>query len=127
MLLIYAFLHLLGDTVTLPKACFFKSVKIKPNYSPLFSETVLNCNMKVVDSRTGLPGTAGIFEDVYKINFYSTFSYEFKFDTSKTYIYPMSTSFILTNIFGHRMLKAADSFQKWHSMYSEVVNKIKNS
>lgn len=91
-------------TVTLAKPKFFDEVNVKPNYYPLFSDTVINCHRtKSSVTKNSIKKGIGIFKNVIKLNFYSTYTYYFDFDKSKSYQFPLSLNSMLTNMYGHKV------------------------
>lgn len=113
-----------SGTVTFANENFFKETKLHPNYTPLFTNTVLNCHQNTIDSKTGKTKTAGVFDQVSKINFYSTFTYYFNFDSFPNYVFPLTNSLMLNKFFGHRIFSNPGKFEKLKNKYLEIRSKI---
>lgn len=109
-----------AEKVTLATNKFFERVKLKPNYNPLFSDTVLNCHQNTFNYKLGEPNQAGIFKNVYKVNFYSTFAYQFEFDKTSTFKFPLTIAQMLTNFYGHRIYSQKNKFNKLYYKYREI-------
>ena len=113
-------------TVTFPKPEFFKKTKILPTHAPLFSDSALNCNRSTVDPSTGKSKTIGVFKNLFKVNFYSTYSYSLKFEKTKSYIFPMTMNLLLTNLYGHLVYANKDKFTNLYSKFEEVEGSVQN-
>lgn len=108
-------------TVTVARPKFFDQVKTRPNYSPLFSDTVLNCHRTINNSNTkAVKKGIGIFKHCFKLNFYSTFKYYLDFDKSLNYQFPLSLNSFLTDIYGHKVYATPKKFLNLTSAYESV-------
>ena len=107
--------------VTLPMPKFFEEAQVKPNYFPLFSNAVMNCHRTVTNpTRKRINRGLGIFSHCYKLNFYSTYKYNFDFDRSKNYQFPLSLNSMLTNFYGHNVNTTQGKFENLITNYKNV-------
>lgn len=106
--------------ITLANCQFFESMKLTPNYMPLFTNAILNCHQKSTDRKTGAPVRTGVFNKVEKINFYSTFKYFFKIDKTPHYVFPLSQSLMLNNFYGHVVFSNPNKLSKYIETFSNI-------
>ena len=110
-------------TVTFARPSFFHQVKTSPNFSPLFSDAVLNCHREIKNpSLKSMNSGIGIFKNCFKLNFYSTFRYFFNFDKSSDYQFPLSLNMFLNDIYGHSVGSTKEKLNKLISFFEGVEN-----
>lgn len=66
----------LGDgLVTLANKQFFRSLRLVPNYTPLFSDAIMNYHIRTFNPLKGTLTGIGLRFKCFKLNFYSVFKY----------------------------------------------------
>lgn len=87
------------DLLTVPNIKFFDCLDISPNYFPLFSKSILNFNMSLVDKKTAQLSDLGKRYNSYKFNFYSTFKNIINIKNHNTLSSPISLSLMTHKLF----------------------------
>lgn len=114
------------NTVTVAKRSLFEEAQLEPNFKPLMSETMLNYNNSTTDPKTGSSVRTGIFDKLFKINFYCTFAYDFNFDKSKSYAFSICRSLFLNNFHDHRIFSNKDKLKNLVRGYKRVRHNAKH-
>lgn len=110
------------DTVTFANTSFFEKIGLRPNYSPLFSNHLLNVNKSTLKQNGKFSKWGKRFYSS-KINFYSTFKYHFDFDKGSHYTHSLASALMCTNIMGHRTFARKDKFKKLLNSYKACYSK----